>query len=367
MNYNKTTKAAHFYSEDGEQFEQLKGCDAERIHEDACLELRKCSIEIGTLEVEEECIDDLFAMLNEELNIDVDEARGNGNKRVLPPSQRVEPKKPAISVPKKIPTALNEEDSAECLTFDFLFTKDKHKKSKVWHDGVVKYYPTRKLAEFWDESGSLVHKKIMDEVKSGEIFETASLIIEVSGSKNAQVDEISENKNSEVKQESLAKPVIQRKYPPSKPREEPQSQTQSDSSSTSASASCFEIVYTADKHKKNSKKWLDGWVNWNAASGNACFYNEEGRCFYKRIFAAGQIVPDAEFESGQYLFQIGAVKGTNDTIIKEPPPLPKSITPSKKPKLQSIMSNASIPLTGRSDSELLSLLQKNSGAGSEAQ
>ena len=355
MNYNKSTKIAHFYNEEGEQLDQLRQCGEKRIVADEQLELKRYLVEIGQLVEEEESVDDLFARLNAELGI---EGARNATSAVKPTSsvstKAKSSTKAAAKLPSKVPTKLNEIDLKSCINCDFLFTRDKHKKSKIWHDGILKFFPSRNLGEFWDDSGTLLHKKVMSAIKAGEIFETSNLIIEIVGDiKEAEVrEEVASKPSATFVNTSTKQPII-KTTPTKQSNETPVSST---------GKRKFDLIFTADKHKKNTKKWVDGRVEWTQATGNAVFFNEDGECFYKRILPAGQIEVDAEFESGQYLFQIG-----QEIINEKKKPVEKPASPirrpmlhqsaAKKPKVtQSIMANKSVPMTGRSDSELLSLL-----------
>ncbi len=352
MNYNKTTKIAHFYTEDGGQLDQLKQCSEERVAVDAELELRRYLVEIGQLIGEEESVDDLFARLNEELGIEAGNGRSNcGGSAVIKP---VSVGKPSTKLPpSKVPTKLDESDMKTCINCDILFTRDKHKKSKIWNDGILKFFPSRNLGEFWDDAGTLLHKKVMSAIKAGELFETSNLIIEVVGeilenTSKTETKQVEGFVNTRLKQQTISKPIP-------KP-------SMTASSAGSSDRRKFNLIFTADKHKKNTKKWIDGRVEWSPATGNAVFFNEDGECFYKRILPAGQIEIDSEFESGQYLFQIGEEttneKPKEEKVVVASPVKRVMAPPAKKPKVvnQSIKATKTVPMTGRSDSELLSLL-----------
>lgn len=394
MNYNKNTKAAHFYNEEGELLGHLRSCQAEVIVPDGLVELKKFLVEIGHLLEEEESVDDLFARLNEELGIESKSLSANSN-GLLPSSsshppistvnanaKRAQPTQVAVS---KVPTVLDEADAKACITCDFLYTRDRHKKAKVWHDGILKFYPTRKLGEFWDEAGNLLHKKVMDEIKSGELFETSNFLFEIIAD-TLPTDNVTDNDNGKEKENQDTMKVQSKSKLTVPPKLAPKTAAKPTPTQSAAGEEkrSFDMIYTADKHKKNNKRWIDGRVEWAQATGNAVFFTEDGNCFYKRIFPPGQIEVDAEFESGQYLFQIGveraAGKGrdadadgdadTDKDTCFEPTPRKRPTSfnrrlliqsTSKKPKVpESTMASQSVPLTGRSDSEIFSLLLSTS-------
>ena len=69
MNYNTATSMTNFYDEDNVEIGKMK-LRADQIKANAEFSLWKHLIELGVLECEEECVEDLFERLNKELGID---------------------------------------------------------------------------------------------------------------------------------------------------------------------------------------------------------------------------------------------------------------------------------------------------------
>ncbi len=98
-------------------------------------------------------------------------------------------------------------------------------------------------------------------------------------------------------------------------------------------------------------------MDFASSTGLAKFYSEDGSLFFKKCIKSEDALVGAEFESGQYIFQVDCEEsGIPITIV----PVEKSETKrSKTMPVSSIMSSSEVPLQGRSDEELISLLRKN--------
>jgi hypothetical protein len=342
MNYNTSTGVAHFYDEDGEALDKMK-LDSTRIASDLELNLKRHLVEIGQLEMEEESSEAVFERLNRELGIQTEDFNGKSAANKVTSSTRISVMKPKIPTPVSVkePTVL----------YDILYTRDMQKKSKTWHDGVLKYHPELKLAEFYSEEAVLLHKKIIDVVKEGLMIETGSIILEISSIRQSEA-KIDENVNipntiklATKKEDSVSRnPIVSN------------NSTKSSNGIDSQNSKSFNILYSSDKHKK-SKKWFDGRMNFASSTGLAKFYSEDGSLFFKKCIKSEDALVGAEFESGQYIFQVDCEEsGIPVTIV----PVEKSEAKrSKTMPVSSIMSSSEVPLQGRSDEELISLLRKN--------
>ncbi len=275
---------------------------------------------MGVLEGEEACVEDLFDKLNKELGI-----------REFDPKERIKvnPKEPIRTISKlkpKIPTPVDK--SEPTVLYNILYTNCKTAKmTKTWQDGLLKYHPTLKLAEFYDAIGTLLHKKTMETVAEGTVIYDAgggSITIEISS-----------------KREEITKSIT----------------------TTTNTIRLFNILYTTDKHKK-SKKWLDGRLEYDETTKLARFMGEStGDCFYKKIMAREMAVRanGEEFETGAYIIQIDhEIQDKGDSEGKENAENKGNDVidgaPSAK-RVKSIVANGSVPLSGRSNAELLSLLK----------
>jgi hypothetical protein len=317
--------------------------DSTRIASDLELNLKRHLVEIGQLEMEEESSEAVFERLNRELGIQTEDFNGKSAANKVTSSTRISVMKPKIPTPVSVkePTVL----------YDILYTRDMQKKSKTWHDGVLKYHPELKLAEFYSEEAVLLHKKIIDVVKEGLMIETGSIILEISSIRQSEA-KIDENVNipntiklATKKEDSVSRnPIVSN------------NSTKSSNGIDSQNSKSFNILYSSDKHKK-SKKWFDGRMNFASSTGLAKFYSEDGSLFFKKCIKSEDALVGAEFESGQYIFQVDCEEsGIPVTIV----PVEKSEAKrSKTMPVSSIMSSSEVPLQGRSDEELISLLRKN--------
>lgn len=318
LNFNASTGRAYFYDEEGLEIGCLK-LTPNQLVPDSQWTLSKHLIEVGLLEKEEACVEDLFAKLNKELGISEfnhHDKKEKENKKMAAVSVNKPTNRMNTKLKPRIPTPVAKD--ASTILHDILYTFCRNQKSPTtptkWQDGLLKFHPTLKLAEFYDETGRLLHKKTMEMVKVGELIEEAaggSLSIEICGIRRDQ--------------------------------------TQPASSSGTSKNRKFAILYTRDKQKK-SKKWLDARMDYDESTKLAKFIDEEsGDCFYKKIIAEIDVGGDA-FETGMYLIQIDhEILGESEAknlVVLEP----------RKPPLKSIVANENVPLSGRSNAELLSLL-----------
>ena len=378
MNYNVTSHQAHFYDEESLEIGRMK-LNPEQVQNDAEFSLWKHLIELGVLEGEEECVEDLFEKLNKELGIEeFDENHQNKNKRNKTGTGTGDSKMPmtpkptifnnnikkVIPVRAKIPTVSSE----FTVLFDIRYTSSKNKASNAtWQDGgVLKYHPTLKLAECYNAEGLLLHKKTMEEVdiKEGLVIEEAaggSIVIEIC-SKQCQIAEkcggnvvpfhnnnnnTSNNDNDNSNNTNSNNIVIHRQ---------------------------FSILYTTDKHKK-AKKWLDGRLDYDDHTNLAKFINEDsGDCFFKKVMKVESVMMGAEFETGIYLIQIDQeISGVSEkgkvcdggvmpAVVKKQLKSTVNVNSSANAITNAIKNldaaNSGVPISGRSNAELLSLLKK---------
>lgn len=192
-----------------------------------------------------------------------------------------------------------------------------------------------------------MHKRVMTEIKTGEIVETAAHIIEITGDVPC-----------------VAPPALT-------------ALTALTAQSQTHGTAEHEIIYTTDKHKR-AKKWIDGRLVFDPVTGNELFYSEDKRLFYKRILSPALVHDGSEFESGQYMFQIGTAidRDKEKVLMLEPVNVnvredteedgEESDEPTAKRSkggLVSVIASDAAPLTGRSDTELLALLRKTAAGG----
>lgn len=343
MNYNTATSTAYFYDEEQVEIGKMK-LRAEQVKADAEFTLWKYLIEVGVLEEEEECVEDLFERLNKELGIEeFDKKKPNstiGSNVSGKSTASNTPKLSKVSIMKpKIPTKVDDKEPLDL--YDILFTRDLQKKTKTWQDGLLKYHAKLKLAEFYDAAGVLMMKKVMEEVKEGGVVEGAGIAIEICalrGGGEANQDE-KENEPSDA--------PIPQNHPTTFEKHSNTSEKQS-IIAQNQSIIAYNILYTTDKHKK-AKKWLDGRLDYDPSTRLAKFIDEEnGKCFYKKVMREGEVEMGAELQTGMYIVQI-------DHLIEDGA-VEKCVQPQAK-KVKSFVANDSVPLEGRSNEQLLSLLK----------
>jgi hypothetical protein len=344
LNYNTAKGMAHFYDEDNMEFGKLK-LRADQIKADAEFSLGKHLIELGVLEGEEECVEDLFERLNKELGIEEFQSK---NKKIEFESMANITKRASVSRTIQKPKIPSKVESSEALDlYDILYTRDLSKKTKTWHDGLMKYHAKLKLAEFHDSTGILILKKTMDEVKEGGVVEGAAVVIEICSLRSDDMKDQSKTvlNTEKVKESEIIKADHNNLYCKSH-----------DNLTDKAKDNnlIYSILYTADKHKK-AKKWVDGQLNYDPSSHLAKFMDEGGgNCFYKKVMREGEIVVGEELQSGLYIFQIDhLIQKSNDTSNISCPP---QIQPQAK-RIKSVVADESVPLEGRSNEQLLSLLK----------
>lgn len=331
LNYNTKTYQAHFYDEENVEIGRMK-LKPGQVQPDSEINLWKHLIEVGVLESEEACVEDLFDKINKELGIEEFKGKGAGNDEIDSKNKTKTKEKPSRSVilKAKIPTPVNKNEIT--VLFDILYTRSTGKITQTWQDGLLKYHPELKLAEFYDGKGTLLHKKTMEveAVAEGKIIEDAAggaLLIEISSKRGEETSKFA----------SVSQTITTRQ---------------------------FNILYTTDKHKK-SKKWLDGRMEYVTTTKLAKFIDESGDCFYKKVMTAEVIGVGEEFETGMYLIQIdheiteGNVKDNKEDNEKDNKKENYIVSLGNKTKrIKSIVSDESAPFSGRSNSQLLSLLNK---------
>lgn len=316
MNYNPSTNMAHFYDENSVEIGKLK-VRPEQIAADAEISLWRLLIEIGQLEsTEAECVEEMFERLNKELGIDEFDKKSKRQK-----TSEIEPiPKKSIKIPSKV------DANESVVLYDILYTRDKSVADRVWQDGLLKFYPNLKLGEFYEgNAGKLVHKKSMEEVREGEIIEEAA-----GGKLSIEICSIRKDESKVANGQSV---TIDKRV--------------------------FSILYTTDKHKK-SKKWLDGIIEYFPDTKLAKFLEEETHaCFYKKILPEGVNVGE-EMVTGMYIVQIDheIFKDKEKEIEKENVLHSTKISISKN-KVKSVVASEGVPLEGRSNDELLALLNQS--------
>lgn len=318
MNYNVSTFQAHFYDEDNVEIGKMKMQPGQVVN-DAEISLWQHLIELGVMEKEEECVEDLFAKLNRELGIEEFKSSGVGQ------CDGIAVNKSVYKGKLKVPTLISGSEPVTIYDILYIPTQKRQKSCKEWLDGSLKYYPTLKLGEFYNEGGGLMHKKTMEEVKEGGVIEDAAggtLTIEI-GSKRA---------DAAAKDNLVSGGLLKRS---------------------------FSILYTTDKHKK-SKKWLDGLMEYDATSQLAKFLDEtSGECFHKKVMREMVVAAGEEFETGMYIVQVDHEISSDAGGGKRCMPCSNEIPTAKKFKAQNKPLPNHVPSAGRSSEELLSLLKQN--------
>lgn len=209
-----------------------------------------------------------------------------------------------------------------------LYTSDKHKKAKKWHDGWMSLQSSGLALFYNDGDDRIVHRrqvKSMQEIEEGTILETSTLLIEIT-SKIAELrtprKATSPSHNEEEEQERIDQPANASTLGPQDAEQE------------------YELLYTADKVKK-LKRWKDGRLKWSP-TGLSLFYNEEGRVMHRRRVETHELAEGHELASAQYLFQIGAAiralfpdsEQSQSQPHPQPQPKPKLLdAPRKRPRI----------------------------------
>lgn len=383
MNYNLISSLAHFYDEEGILIDKMK-IEKERIAYDTELTLKRHLIEIGRLEVIEESSEEVVSRLNKELGILTElecktetetetETETKTKTKTKTETMTQNPNQIVSKAKVKIPTILSSKEPK--ILYDILYTRDKQKKTKLWHDGLLKYHPNLKLGEFYTELGILMYKKVMEAVPEGTVLETSNLFIEICGKRarninGDDIDELNKAKDKECTEvltdkENRFPNRIPNRLPNSLPNSLPNRSVKNQIETSPLPQSIFQtksqnfnILYTKDKQKK-AKKWLDGRLDYNNLTGLAKFYTleEDGNvCFYKKVMEKGAAIEEgSEFESGIFIFQID-----NEMIINITDKV-EITNDAKKVKTDeskcSIVASEEFPLDGRSDDDLLALIR----------
>lgn len=321
MNFNPFTSMAHFYDEDFAEIGKQK-MRPDQIVADAEISLWRYLIEVGQLEsTEDECVEDVFERLNRELGIvEFDQQTKKRQKIIEQPAKSFNTNKSIAPIMRnaKIPSKI---DSCEpVVLYDILCTRDQGS-DRVWQDGLLKFHTIQRLGEFYEggDAGKLVHKKTMDDVREGELIEDAcggELTIEICAMRAG--DSPCEGKKEEEEEADRV----------------------------------YGILYTTDKHKK-SKKWLDGILSYSPVTHLAKFLADETHvCFYKKVMTGGVTVGE-EMVTGIYIVQI------DHEITQHKENTVKVNLGNISKKRVNIMASESVPLEGRSNDELLALLNQN--------
>ena len=356
MNYNTATSMTHFYDEDNVEIGKMK-LRADQIKANAEFSLWKHLIELGVLECEEECVEDLFERLNKELGIDEFDKKDKHHNSMEATTKVIKSSVSRSIQKPKIPTKVGQFEPLDL--YDILYTRDLSKKTKKWHDGVMKYHPKLRLAEFHDATGTLMMKKTMEEVKEGNVVEGAGVVIEICALRSGG-DALKEDSEDVVNMISDAvADVTDSSEAVTKASHSQNSKTKNTNTTfkTKDANITYGILYTTDKHKK-AKKWLDGRLDYDPISRLAKFIDEEGgNCFYKKVMREGEIVVGDELQSGMYILQIDHLiekskENLSNNIIKTSIP-----TQPQAKRIKSVVANESVPLEGRSNEQLLSLLK----------
>jgi len=143
--------------------------------------------------------------------------------------------------------------------------------------------------------------------------------------------------------------------------------------SSDPSSTLYSILYSTDKHKK-SKKWHDGLLSYTPSTQLAKFLEEGSHvCFYKKILPGGVTVGE-ELVTGMYIVQIDheITSGKENIATTKSTTNVTSVNASTNRntnnikttntgnKVKSIVASECVPLEGRSNDELLALLNQNS-------
>jgi hypothetical protein len=320
LDYNTTTHMAHFYSEDRELLGTMKLAQGQVVADAEVSLFGKVLIEISNLQSEYRNSDEILAQ---------DAAASSSQ----------------IPGKKDIPGAEASDCQGTAVSFDTLYTRDKEKTDKRWNDGFCRFYSERKLIEFFDSTGKSMHRKQATEVPLSQILSTAYYLIEIIGpqqnsSERREVGSSFTTAPSHSKENSRPGPVGRLGE-----------QKSHLSAAANASGTCnlqkFAIVYTADKHKKQNKKWLDGRLHYDPARSLALFYGgENDALFYKKIMTASTAVTEgAEFDSGQYQFVV--CEEVTDTPQAGDEDVPDEQPTLKRTRMESRLGNDPISASGR--------------------
>lgn len=221
-----------------------------------------------------------------------------------------------------------------------MYTKDKAKKNKKWHDGWLKY--GNGLATFYCSEDKMIHRKKIkniSEIAEGTLHDTAGYVIEVTGDfvEKPKEELIEDDKENEVVK--LVDVMI--------------------------GEGEYEMMYTTDKIRK-AKRWKDGKLRISSNS-NAVFLDEEGHQIYKKKVKAEELVDGFEMSTGQYIFQVGSFTGLSVVKDKNEMQSVEKIAPvvtrSAPVKAKTTFNNKPVsvnkkPVVGRSNKDVLNLFSK---------
>ena len=242
-----------------------------------------------------------------------------------------------ISLPK--PPSPNSPINPVCMVeYDIMYTKDKTRKAKRWCDGHLKYNESDRMTVFYDEEGKELLKKIMPngKVREGEMLDTAHWLIEITARRiNALQGDITKpliNNLSSVNTTFSSSKPLSRSLSTKDSRDIKDTKENINPKVPEEAVVEWNVVYTEDKHKKMKKKWLDGKLSFNSATGNAKFCDEAGASIFHRNLSPNQVYEGAELDSGRYQFVINELtNGTLSSAAVSTPFLPAHRAPFSKP------------------------------------
>ena len=244
--------------------------------------------------------------------------------------------------------------------FENLYTADLHKKTRVWKDGRVQVDPATQTAVFFDEAGKQMHvKKGFGVIGAGQVFQTARFLIEVGGAAEGKLVKVEETKPPYLaitrRKPAISKSAIAGGMTMSATDFVKPSADENGKKPTVQDIPC---IYTEDKQKKQ-KRWIDGVIKYDRASGAARFEDaDSGTVILRRSIDADLLVDGYEFDSGRYRFQV-----TTPVIVN----IEKPANVVKRPRLMSVKEAKSLKnrpvdiyaTTGDADDEeLRDLLQR---------
>lgn len=184
---------------------------------------------------------------------------------------------------------------------EILYTSDKTKKTKTWHDGWMDLQASGLATFLTDDTDKILHRKqvrSMEEVAEGMLIETSTMLIEI----------------------SAALSVLRVRRKASSTSAEPEAAPEEAPRSTEIPINTvqdYEILYTSDKIKK-IKRWKDGRLKWSS-SGLSTFYDEQDTVMSRRRIKPEELIDGYEFSTAQYIFQMGpAMKAPKPKCQPEP-------------------------------------------------
>lgn len=155
--------------------------------------------------------------------------------------------------------------------YQIMYTVDKQKKTKIWHDGTAEYKPISEEWIFLDQDNKNIHRRktspTLESVEEGLIIDSARFLIEVGApilGKSKRSSNVDDTEPVDVQSSTEMDPDLHLK--PKKEVEEIK----------------FPFLYTTQKTQK-AKKWKDGVVNWNTSTLTAVFNDEDRRPIHRYV------------------------------------------------------------------------------------